>query len=83
MGRSIGTEVGFALGVGQQAAAARVAQAWVMVRHHPRLLDRLGTGQVTWIGCGWCCKQTEALDEADRRAVDAQVAESLRPPPSR
>ena len=75
VGRSIGTEVGLALGVGQQAAASRVAQAWVTVRHHPRLLDRLGTGQVTWTGLRLVLKQTEALDEADRRVVDAQVAD--------
>ena len=74
-GRSIGTEVGLALGVGQQSAASRVAQAWVTVRHHPRLLDRLGTGQVTMTGVRLVLKQTEALDETDRRVVDAQVAD--------
>ena len=74
-GRSIGTEVGLALGVGQQSAATRVAQAWMTVRHHPRLLDRLGTGQVTMTGLRLVLKQTEALDETDRRVVDAQVAD--------
>lgn len=74
-GRTVGTEVGLAVGVGQQAAAHRVAQAWVMVRHHPRILALVGTGQVSMSGVRMVLRQTDALPEESRRVVDAQVAE--------
>jgi hypothetical protein len=66
VGRSIGTEVGLAVRVGQQSAATRVNQAWVAVAHHPRLLGLVGTGQVSMTGLRLVLAQTEVLDHDDR-----------------
>jgi hypothetical protein len=75
VGRTVGTEVGLALGSGPQVAAHRVAHAWLAVRHHPRVLGLVGTGQVTMWGLRLVLRQTEALSDESRRAVDALVAD--------
>ena len=75
VGRTVATEVGLAVGVGQQTAAHRVAQAWMMVRHHPLLLELAGTGQVSMSGVRMVLRQTDPLSDDSRRVVDAQVAE--------
>ena len=74
-GRTIGTEVGDALGVSAQSGAGRASRAWVAVTHHPRVLGLLGTGHVTMRGLETVLRQTEALSEVDRGVVDAMVAD--------
>ncbi|MDF2966706.1 MAG: hypothetical protein K0Q93_484 [Nocardioidaceae bacterium] len=75
VGRTVGTELALALHIGQQSAANRAAQAWVIVRHHPRLLDLVGTGHVSMAGLRLVLRQTAELADDSRRMVDAQVAE--------
>jgi hypothetical protein len=75
IGRTVGTELALALLIGQRSAANRVAQAEVIVRHHPRLLALVGTGHVSMTGLRLVLRQTAELADDSRRMVDAQVAE--------
>ena len=74
-GRTIGTEVGDAVGVSAQSGAGRASRAWVAVAHHPRVLGLLGTGHATMRGLERVLRQTEALSEVDRSVVDALAAD--------
>ncbi|HLK94524.1 MAG TPA: DUF222 domain-containing protein [Nocardioidaceae bacterium] len=75
IGRTVGTELALALLIEQRSAANRVAQAEVIVRHHPRLLALVGTGHVSMTGLRLVLRQTAELADDSRRMVDAQVAE--------
>ena len=54
-GRTVGTEVGDAVGVSAQSGAGRASRAWVAVAHHPRVLGLLGTGPRPCAGSRPCC----------------------------
>jgi len=76
-GRTIGTEIGLALGVAPLTAEVRVTYAALAVDDYPELLGLLGTGRVSMCGLRLAIKETGVLTPEQRRAVDLQLADDV------
>ncbi|MDQ3415922.1 MAG: hypothetical protein M3467_09765 [Actinomycetota bacterium] len=73
--RTGGIEVAQAISVATQTGQLRIREATRAVQRHPRLLELVGTGRVSWFGLRRVLEATDILDDSQLcRRVDQQLA---------